>query len=152
MMQRPIPLIANHKDPEVFIALKRLCSYVVDEAWQTSSSSPGYEYAIAKSKEYEHDVKMLAEIDLDVAWGQVKHETMRGTRTSSKDDFNPWYRGELPLSNLLDSFEPLAEMIDFSTPRYLLETEFLHYYSYLRSKLPSSAPTPTVIPPSSSLN
>ena len=138
--------IVDLKDPEVFIALKRLCLFIVSDTWQTSSSDPEYEFAVAKSKQYERDVKVLAEIDIDVAWGQMRRKTKGGVWVgTSEGDFNPWYEGELALRDFLDSVELLADIVDSSTPQYLPEIEFLHYYHYLRSKLPSNAPVPATI-------
>lgn len=144
-MAEPTPLLTEIKDPETFIALKRLCSYVTRDVWATISSSPEYEYAVEKSKEYEDDVKMLAEIDLDLAWGQVKNKTGGDIWVRDGGDFNPWYDGTLSLTDILNSFEPLAEELNSSTTEYLQEVEFLHYYRYLQSKLPPTVPEPTVI-------
>jgi len=133
------PTIAELKDPEVFVALKRLCSFIVENPWQTSGD-PEYDSAVAKTREYKSDVIMLSEIDLDVAWGQIKYKSQKWDGNYiSKDagDLNPWYEGELTLKELLDSIEPLADLIDSTTPQYLPEVEFLHYYNFLRSKLSS---------------
>ncbi len=139
-------LIRNIKDPEVFFALKRLCSFIVSDTWRTSSSEAEYEFAVTKTKQYEADVKKLAELDSDIAWGQTKHLTKEGHWISnSSGDFNPWYKGSLSLDKLLDSVELFVELTESTTPQYLPEIEFLHYYNYLRSKLPSTLPSPAVI-------
>jgi uncharacterized protein (TIGR02391 family) len=132
--------IANLKDIEIILALKRMCRYLVDDAWNTSADAE-YEFAISKTKEHAQDIKMLAEIDGDVAYGQMKHKNKDGLWVS-KDagDLSPWYEGELTLEDFLDSVEHLVELIDSTTPKYMPEVEFVHYYNYLmyvRPKFPS---------------
>lgn len=138
--------ISDFKDVEVFTALKRMCQFIVDSAWNTSSSDPEYEFATAKTRQYAQDIKMLAAVDEDVAWGQTKRKTKDGLWVN-KDagDLNPWYEGELTLRELLDSLELLAELLEATTPQYMPEAEFLHYYDFLRSKLPTNYPKPAII-------
>jgi uncharacterized protein (TIGR02391 family) len=135
------PVISGLKDVEVFLALKRICRYLVDEAWNTSSDSPEYEFAIAKSHEFERDIKMLADIDEGLAYGQMKRKTKEGAWISKNaGDLNPWYEGELTLHELLNSIEPLVDEIESTSPKYMPEAEFVHYYYYLKyvkDKLPS---------------
>jgi uncharacterized protein (TIGR02391 family) len=134
-------LITDFKDIEVFVALKRICRYLVDEAWDSSSDHAEYEFAISKTKEYSQDIKMLAEIDEGTAYGQMKRKTRDGLWVSKNaGNLNPWYEGELTLTKFLDSIEHLVELVDSTTPKYMPEAEFVHYYYYLRyvrNKLPS---------------
>lgn len=133
--------ISDFKDIEVFIALKRVCEFLTKNAWETSSSDPEYEFAIAKSKEHELDIKILADIDEEVAWGQMKRRTKDGLWVhKDAGDLNPWYEGDLTLRELLDSLELLVEVLESTTPKYMPEFEFIHYYNFLRSQLPSSMP------------
>lgn len=142
MTEKPKPtLITDFKDIEVFVALKRICRYLVDEAWDSSSDHAEYEFAISKTKEYSQDIKILAEVDEDTAYGQMKLKTKDGLWVSKNaGDLNPWYEGELTLTKFLDSIEHLVELVDSTTPKYMPEAEFVHYYYYLRyvrNKLPS---------------
>jgi len=133
MNETPEPdTIANLKDVEVFVALKRMCRYLVDEAWNTSADAE-YDFAISKTKEHEQDIKMLAEVDEGVAYGQMKRKNKEGLWIN-KDagELNPWYEGELTLDDFLTSVEHLVELIDSTTPKYMPEAEFVHYYNYLR--------------------
>lgn len=132
--------ISELKDSEVFLALKRICSYLVNEAWNTSGD-PEYDFAVSKTQEYSTDVKMLAEISEDSAYGEMTRKTKEGLFVTKKaGDLNPWYEGDLTLSDLLESIEHLVEVIDSQTQKNIQETEFLHYYYYLKyikAKVPS---------------
>lgn len=131
-------LICEIKDPEIFIALKRLCEFLVNDAWQTSGDDE-YDYFVKKTKQYERDVEILASIDLDVGWGQIHYKTQSGIKIGKKiGDLNPWYEGDLELEELLLSIEPFYELETSVADLPLLEVEFTHYYEFLRSKLPSS--------------
>ena len=101
---KPIKII-DFTDIEVFLALKRMCRYLVDDAWDTSSDAE-YEFAISKTKEYKQDIEMLAEIDGDIAYGQMKYKN-KGGLWVNKDagDLNPWFEGELTLNDFLISVE-----------------------------------------------
>lgn len=131
--------ISEIKDSEVFLALKRICSYLVNEAWNTSGD-PEYDFAVSKTKEYSLDVKMLAEIDEESAYGEMTRKTKDGLLITKKaGDLNPWYEGDLALNDLLNSIEHLVEVIDSQVQKNIQETEFLHYYYYLkyiRAKVP----------------
>jgi len=130
----------------MFVALKKMCSFIVNNAWESSSDDPEYEFAIAKTREYSSDIKILAAIDSDVAWGQMKRKTKDGLWVSTDaGDFNPWYEGTLTLPELLDTIELLADVLDSTSPKYLPEAEFLHYYYFLRSKLPTITAKPAII-------
>ena len=55
--------IANIKKPLVFVALERVCSYIVNEIWQTSLGGDDiveaeFRLAVNQSKEYEDDIKI----------------------------------------------------------------------------------------------
>ncbi len=134
-------LICEIKDPEIFIALKRLCQFLVNDAWQTSGDDE-YDYLMGKTKQYGRDVEILAGIDLDVGWGQIYYKTQSGIKIGKKvGDLNPWYEGDLKLEELLSSIEPFYELETSVVDLPLLEVEFTHYYEFLRSKLPSSIKT-----------
>lgn len=131
-------LISEIKDQEIFIALKRICSFIAEEPWRTSGDTD-YNYAVTKSKEYKRDIEILADIDLETGWGQIRHKTKGGKIVSKHvGDLNPWYEGDLLLEDLLSSLEPIYENYLMSSPNYLPEIEFMHYYDFLSSKLPSS--------------
>lgn len=138
-------LIAEIKDPEVFIALKRLCEFLVSEAWKTSGDDD-YDYAVKKTQQYKRDVEMLASIDLDVGWGQINYKIRDGVKIGKKvGDLNPWYEGSLTLVELLQSIEPFYELEMTVTDLPLLEVEFTHYYEFLRDKISTNINTEIVI-------
>jgi uncharacterized protein (TIGR02391 family) len=132
--------IADFTDSEIFLALKRICKYLVDVAWHTSGDAE-YDFAVSKTHEYATDVKMLAEIDEDSTYGVMEYKTKGGIRVGkSIGPINPWYEGELKLSDLLTSVEPLVGLTDSLTQKSIQETELVHYYNYLkylRTQLPS---------------
>lgn len=134
-------LLKEYKDPEIFLALNKMCEYLVNEAWHISVLGSGeteaeFNLALSRSKRYEREINILALIDFDLAWGQIKRKTKDGLWvTSGEHDFNPWYEGDLRLDQLLNSLEDFADLISSQHPRYLKESEFLHYYDYLSGKL-----------------
>ncbi len=126
------------KDLETFVALKRMSQYLVGEVWNTSGDID-FDYAVAKSKQFEQDICELAKLDGDLEWGDAKVKTESGAWITRREgDFNPWYSGSLTLGELLESLETLEELLDSQTPQYMGEVEFLHYYSFLKGKLPKS--------------
>lgn len=132
-MSTPIKEI---RDAEIFLALKNICAYIVNEAWKTSGDVD-FDYAVAKTKTYSEDVQKLAELDGGLGWGDTKAEVSPGTWvTRHEGDFNPWYTGQLTLEELLGSLEALAEELYSISPHFMPETEFSHYYDFLQSKLP----------------
>lgn len=130
--------ICEIKDPEIFIALKRLSQFLVNSAWQTSGDDE-YDYLMNKTRQYERDIEILANIDLDVGWGEIHYKTQDGVKIGKKvGDLNPWYEGDLKLEELLLSIEPFYELETSIVDLPLSEVEFIHYYDFLRSKLPST--------------
>lgn len=122
-------------DSELFVAVKRVCSYVVDELWRTDigPGEVGAEFDLAKerSKRYEEDVKQLAGLDMTLNWGEQKKQLDDKHWSISKTgDFNPWYQGKLTLSDLLASLENLYDFINTGDNR-IENSEFLHYYRFL---------------------
>lgn len=139
-MDRPSPtLLSECKDSDVFLALKRICRYLVDVAWNTSGDAE-YDFAVSKTHEYERDIKMLAEIDEDSSYGEMTHKRKDGLYVTKKaGDLNPWYEGELKLSEFLDSVESIAEVIGSQVQLNIRDAEFTHYFDYLkyvRAKVP----------------
>jgi len=131
--------ISELKDSEVFLALKRMCSYLVNEVWN-SSGDPEYDFAISKTEEYSFDIKMLAEIDDDSTYGVMEYKRKDGLRMGKMLDLNLWYEGDLTLEQFLDSVEHLVELVTSLVHKSIQETEFVHYFYYLkyvRSQLPS---------------
>jgi uncharacterized protein (TIGR02391 family) len=126
--------ICEIKDPELFVALKRISEFIIDIPWCTNGDTD-YNYAVAKSREYKNDIEILANIDIESAWGQIKYKTQSGNTISKyAGDLNPWYEGDLSLEMLLSSLELVYDIYLMSFPIYLREIEFVHYYDLLSSK------------------
>lgn len=141
MADKSIPsAISELKDSDVFLALKRICRYLADEAWNTTGD-PEYDFAVSKTREHSRDIKMLAEIDDGSSYGEATRKTKDGHWVTKRvGDLNPWYEGELTLKELLDSIEPLVDIVSSQTQNTIREAEFIHYYNYLKyvkAKLPS---------------
>ena len=129
-------LIREIRDIEIFLALKKLCQYIENEAWHTSGDID-LDYAIAKTEQYEQDVRELAHLDGDLGWGCTKAEISPGRwSVQSGGDFNPWYHGELTLEELLGSFEMLDEETSSLISPSMTDIEFLHYYHFLYRQSP----------------
>lgn len=131
--------IKDIKKPVVFIALKRICNYLIKKVWSMDLFGGDvieaeFKLAVAKSKEYESDIQILAKIDTDLNWGQKKTFTNEAHWTISKiGDFNPWYSGILEIEEFLNSIESVVEFI--STGDDLTEdAEFIHYYHFLKNE------------------
>lgn len=144
-------VINDINDPEVFLALKKICKYLVDVAWQTDTIGSGeaeaeFNLAVQRTKRYEQDIKMLAKLDAQLAWGQAKRKTKEGLWvTTGGHDLNPWYEGSLTLHELLGSLESLFALIIEEDPLNIQEAEFIHYYFYLQNRIPRKIPRPAVI-------
>lgn len=128
--------IKDIKEPLVFIALKRTCKYLVNNAWESDllGNEEGeleYKLAITKSKRFKLDVELLANIDTDLDWGQKKTKTPTGYMISGGGNFNPWYQGKLTLDELLDSFEAIEEILNWD----IHDVEFSHYLDFLKDYL-----------------
>ncbi len=128
--------IKDIKEPIVFIALKRVCRYLVNEVW--SSDLLGneeveleYRLAVAKSKRFKDDITLLANIDTELNWGEIKNKTSTGYTINKSGNFNPWYQGNLTLDDLLSSLEALTELSNWD----IHEVEYLHYYNFLKKYL-----------------
>jgi len=127
-------------DPDIFLALKKMCQYIVNVAWNTSTIGVDeyeieFNLAIARTKHYEQDIRNLAGIDEELDWGEVTLKALDDNRIyKNKPWVNPWYNGVLTIVDLLNSFESLVEQIDSATPQYLPETEFMHYYYFVVSQ------------------
>lgn len=152
MNQKDKPdLIVNYRDPEVFVALKRVCGYLLNSVWETEALGNGeaeveFNLAVTRSKRHEREVKILANLDTDLGWGQSKRRTKAGQWvTTTGHNLNPWYEGELSLRELLDSFDDIADIISSEEPHYISGSEFLHFYHFLRSKLEKNTPKPAAI-------
>lgn len=136
--------IKDINDPEVFLAIKRMCQYVVRE-WEASFLSDEeveaeYKLATAKTKRHKDDVIKLANIDTDLSWGSVKKKRGEKESISVKEGaLNPWYDGDLTLKEFLNSMEGLVEFLSYSDPRYIYETELEHFYTFLRNELSNGA-------------
>lgn len=143
--------IQDIDNPEIFLALNKICKYLTKSAWKTSALGSGeveaeFDLAILRTKRHEKEIKILANIDYDLAWGQFKRKTKDGTWITTGDhNINPWYEGNLNLTELLGSMDDLVEILSYEDPKYLPETEFLHFYWFLRSKLPHDYPKPESI-------
>ncbi len=127
--------IKGINDSELFVALKRVCSYVVDELWRSDigPGEVGAEFDLAKerSKRHEEDIMQLANLDISLNWGEQKKQIDdKHWSTSKTGDFNPWYQGELTLGDLLNSLEGLYDFFDTGDNR-IEDAEFLHYYRFL---------------------
>lgn len=128
--------IKDITNPAVYLAIKRVCDYLVNSAWRTSGDFD-FDYTVAKTRKYEADIQKLANIDLDIGWGDKKEEVSPGAwETKHIGDFNPWYDGILTLEELLESIEPLADELENTEPKYTAELEFLHYHEALQATLP----------------
>jgi len=131
--------ISSIKDPEIFIALKRMSEFIIDIPWRTYGDTD-YDYAVAKSKEYTKDIEMLANMDIETAWGHIRYKTQHGLKVSKyAGDLNPWYEGDLSLESLLSSLELIYANYSIVDPVYLNELEFVHYFEFLSSKLTPEA-------------
>jgi uncharacterized protein (TIGR02391 family) len=127
--------ICDIKDPEVFIALKRICDFIIDIPWHTSGDAD-YDYAVAKSKAYAKEIEILAGMDIGTAWGQIRYKTQNGhTVSKHAGDLNPWYEGDLSLESLISSLELVYDIYSMSEPVYLNELEFVHYFDFLSNKV-----------------
>lgn len=140
--------IKDIKDLEPVFALKRLCIYLVQTGWNhvLDNDEVGAELnlAVARSKRYEDDIKILAKLDSDLDWGHTKHKTSEhGFYTTGGGDFNPWYTGSLKLEELLDSVAELVEFLEGITPPSMDDAEFIHYKHYLVTLLPKILPVKT---------
>jgi len=128
--------IEDIKDPTVFIALYRIATKLIKDIWNTSLLSnqeieAEFNLVKARSKKYEKDIKLLANIDTELNWGEKKHKSGEKSYIINKDgDFNPWYSGELELDQLLESLKELVEFLQ-TGDEYIQESEFLHYYEWL---------------------
>lgn len=134
--------IKEIKDPIVFVALKHVSRYLVNEVWQTDlgTGEVEAEFKLAKerSKRYKEDLINLSKLDLDLNWGQKK--TVVGPKSwyiSAAGDFNPWYDGETSLNNLLDSLESIVEFED-AADNNMQHAEFVHYFNLLKDYLETS--------------
>lgn len=129
--------IREIKDPMVFKALKRVCFYIANNVWTIclTGSSVGeaeYAYAVAKSKEYEKDIEILAKLDDELEWGHKKHATGKNTyHITGGGEFNPWYNGDLTLSQLLDTIEPIVEL-ETTSNLEMMYCELNHYFEFLK--------------------
>lgn len=135
--------IKEIKDPIVFVALKRVARYLVNEVWQTDLGTgeieAEFKLAKEKSKRYKEDVINLSQLDLDLNWGQKKTVTdPKSWYISTTGDFNPWYDGETSLDNLLDSIESVVEFEE-TVDNYIQHAEFIHYFNFLNDYLKTSS-------------
>jgi uncharacterized protein (TIGR02391 family) len=129
--------IKNISEPIIFIALKRICKYLVNNAWETvllgnEEGELEYKLALAKTKKYKSDIELLANIDTDFNWGEKKIKTPTGYIITKDGDFNPWYKGKLTLDELLDSLKEFADILDND---YIDDVEFIHYFNFLKDYL-----------------
>ncbi len=125
-------------DPTVFVALRRICRYLVDDIWNmdvgTGEIEAEFRLAKERSKRYEKDIINLSKIDLDLNWGQTKtHKDDKRWSISQTGDFNPWYKGDLNLEDLLNSLESIIEFLESGDER-IEESEFIHYYKFLKNE------------------
>lgn len=130
-------LIRECKDAETALALKRICRYLVDIGWHHDGDDDEWgaelRLAVARSKRHKEAIKILSELDIDLAWGQTKRHTGEKTYIiTGGGDFNPWYDGDLALQELLNSLSDLVDILESSTPTGIIEAEFLHFYRYLQ--------------------
>ena len=131
--------IKNIKNPIVFIALKRICNYLINNVWSMDLLGGDiveaeFKLAVAKSKEYESDIESLAKIDKDLNWGQTKIFTDEKHWSISKTgDFNPWYNGTLEIKEFLNSIESIVEFVN-SGDDLAEDAEFIHYCNFLRKE------------------
>jgi uncharacterized protein (TIGR02391 family) len=131
-------LIKDFREPEVFLALKRMCLYIVEE-WGTDLLSDEeveaeYKLVIARSKRHKGELVKLSKLDADLSWGSEKQNIAKNNfATVHIGDFNPWYDGPLTLRELLDSIESFVDFMSFSEPKYIREAEFEHFYAYLKN-------------------
>lgn len=128
--------IKTIKDPIVFIALKRVCNYVINDGWEVHMSGRDvveaeFKLAVAKSKEFEKDIKDLANLDDGLDWGDERHIEGSGSYTAHEGDFNPWYKGEISLPDLLYSIEPLVDFYN-TGDNYIENAELVHYFGFLK--------------------
>ena len=130
--------IKNIKDPIIFIALKRVCKYLISQVWNshagTGEIEAEFELAKERSKRYEDDIVKLARLDTDLNWGQKKDTNDKHLAVSTEDDFNPWYDGKLDLEDLLNSLESIIEFVVL-TDAEMEYAEFIHYYELLKNYL-----------------
>lgn len=130
-------LIKDHTNPEIFLALKKVCQYVVDDTWKTDVMADSdvadaeYNLVLAQTKVYKDDIEKLSQLDTDLTWGCVRIKQGNGYFTRKEGDFNPWYDGNLKLKQLLDSLASLTELLDMTNPKQMQDVEYLHFYNYL---------------------
>jgi uncharacterized protein (TIGR02391 family) len=146
MNKNPLPL-SEIRDPIIFVALKRVCTYVRNSIWMTywgiddKIEAATFEVAVDKSKEYEEDILQLADADIELDWGIKRvHDDPEfpGVATRRAGDFNPWYQGSLTLGDLLEALSGVAEW--HSNVVGIDVAEFNHYYDFLVSYLASKQP------------
>lgn len=139
-------IIKDITDPEIFLAIKRMCKYLVDEAWHTTADFE-YDHAVNRSRQYSDQIEILSDLDLDLGWGDKKIQSTPGSWSIKHvGNFNPWFDDTLNLEELLESLEPLAEILDNTSPKQTGELEFLHYYGFLRKSIPrTNSSIPVVI-------
>lgn len=142
--------IREIKEKELFWVLKSLAKMTKNiQSLRTSYSDDEleaeYKLAIAISKRVSKDLDEFEKIDLNLDWGCSKEFNGDGLWFTKKTgDFNPWYQGELELSDLIESLSKLNDfLISFLNPQ-IEEIEFLHYYEsiekYYRKQLKIETP------------
>lgn len=128
------------KDSIVFIALKRVCDYLINNVWNShmgAGDEIGAEFELAKqrSKRYKDQIKKLSKLDIDLNWGDKKTKTAdKRSLISHEGDFNPWYDGNLTLEDFLDSIESIFDFI-YTGNDYINDREFIHYFELLANFL-----------------
>lgn len=132
--------IRDIKNPIIFVALKRVCQYIVDDVWDTDiggddETEAEFELAKVKSKKYQSDILKLSKLDTDLNWGDKKVIIdEKRWATHNAGDYNPWYHYDISLEDLLSSIEPVADFVN-AGDNYIQDSEFLHYYDFLASYL-----------------
>jgi uncharacterized protein (TIGR02391 family) len=117
--------IKDIHDLDINLALHKVCKFLEDDAWNMSTSSDNrFNAAVDDTREYETEVVQLAaqKVTIDL-YGNMYV-------------YNSGYIGDLCLDTFLETLYELADMMSMQTPLSTSEIEFLHYYEFLRSKLP----------------
>jgi hypothetical protein len=131
--------IKDIKEPIIFIALKKISQYLINNIWTIVLSSGNEDeaelnLAISQSKRHKEDVLKFAKIDESLNWGDQKTHLYKKTYAIfHRGDFNPWYSGDLTLEAFLDSIFLLVEIFNNGENK-IEDAEFIHYYKLLDKK------------------
>jgi uncharacterized protein (TIGR02391 family) len=140
--EKPKTSIDSIRDIEMIFALKKLSKYLTETGWhhEMDNDEFGAEFnlAVAKSKRHKDDILQLSKLDPEIGWGQTRTKEGSVWVTRTTGDFNPWFAGALSLEELLNSTEELSYLLSTITPGNIDDVEFIHYHTFLSSKIVKS--------------